>query len=198
MNQTGIRNSYLIELRRSLEGHRYRLSQVEIEEIIRRTDEAFRSGTKAEKLEGEIAESLGPARQLAEGYVARSLLKNEASESSISAGSLVLFRVMRVVFILAPLNFLMMLGPFLVLVAIIFGGWISSIGLTVMAFLACAQTAAMSALMSGPLGFSIIFFCLGCLAIGILLGLGMMKLTSLFYRLIWNWIRWNINFVMVS
>lgn len=202
MSQSGrkieTQSEYLSELRRRLEKSAT-LSKDEIAEIIQDTEEHFRMGVSKGKTESSIASALGEPKILAEGYVAQNLVKDQPSKgNSLSTNSLILFRAMKAVFIIAPINFIFMFGPFCALAGLIFAGWVLAFAVG----LACLWILALFLGSGGSVGLvlsaAVVFMVLFIFASSLVLGLSMVKITEWVFRAVWAWIRWNINFLMAA
>jgi uncharacterized membrane protein len=194
---TFTKTDYLKALEAELKG----LSPGEIIEIVRDTGAHFDEALASGKSEAAAAESLGEPRTLAAGYLAQSALR-EAPEkgASLSSGSMILFRAMKALFIIAPMNFIFALGPFVLLVVFLIVGWAVSAALAFLAFVGSGLFVTSGGIGSLGLwtGFSVMFFGLATCAAGVLLLLIMFKATEAGLRAVWAWVRFNINFIMAD
>lgn len=203
MEDMNLRREYLEKLRRALESNAARLPQNEIEDILRDTSEHFEHALSAGKSTEAVIAALGAPGKLAEGYTAQSLIKSPPPQGTpISSGSLTLFRVMKTVFILAPANFFMFLGPFLIMVSFVVAGWFTAFAIGAVSLWAAGQflTAGMGAGagVASVLGLAVLFFVLGVFGAAVTGLLVMLKISEWTFRLIWSWLRWNLNFFMAS
>jgi len=97
-----------------------KLPSAEQKDILYDYEEHFLNGMEEGKKEEEIAQSLGSPQQIAKELLATYHL--EKVENTISTGNI--FRALWAVIGLGFFNIVIVLGPFLALVAIIVSGWI--------------------------------------------------------------------------
>ena len=187
------RQEYLNELKLQLT----KLPAAEVEEILADYHEHFEMGQRSGKTESEIYKSLGAPRAVAQGYLVSSLVEEAKVSPSLSARLKILARIMMMFLILAPFNFLVLVGPFLILLALTLAGWavplaVGGVSIAVVA----AYLSATGDLSIGILqGMSFFFMFLGCLG---LTGLGMLLMfwvSKFLTQLIASYLRWNFNFI---
>jgi uncharacterized membrane protein len=199
------KESYLKNLKRALERQSGKaLNPADIDEILSDTEAHFEEALRKGKPLDEVAKALGEPRVLAEGYLAQALAKPPVEKRSISSSSLILFRLMKAIFIVAPLNFFVAVIPFMVTAAMIFAGWVVSISLSVAAgaalFLAPSPDSVLPTAVSNQafLGLSAILFWTSAVGLGLLGCLTMAKLTEWAGRAVWIWVRWNTRIIIAD
>ena len=184
---------YLTELRK----HLSRLPQSEIDEILADYREHFEIGRSQGKSDDTIAESLGRPRIVAQNHVMNSLILEANNSPSLVHRSSLLLKILFIFFVLAPFNFLILIGPFLVAALLIFIGWVIPVAVASMSIsLIGALIFSTSKLALGfVLSMAILFGFLGVLGISVLMGLIMLMVSRLFIQLVSQYVKWNINFV---
>lgn len=187
------KHDYIKELTQQLK----KLPAQEIEEILADYREHFEIGQRAGKTEEDIARSLGHPRTVAQGYLVSSLVNEAKVSPSVMACSKILFKIMLLILVLAPFNFLVIVGPFLILFALTLAGWAVPIAI------GGVSVAVMGALLTtGPgftvgtlQGLSILFMFLGTLGFASLGALVMIVISKSLTQLVVSYLRWNINFI---
>jgi uncharacterized membrane protein len=186
-------DQYLNELKMHLQA----LPAAEVEEILADYREHFEIGRSSGKTDETIVKGLGRPRIVAQNHVMNSLILEANSSPSLVRRSSLLLKILFIFFVLAPINFLILLGPFLVASILIFVGWVVPIAIAsfsislIGALLFSTSKLALGFLLSG----SILFAFLGVLGISVLMGLIMLVVSRLFIQLISQYVKWNINFV---
>src|SRR5690625_3562804 len=110
-----------------LNKHSTRLPEKEREEVMRDFEEHFAIGYEEGKTDEEIIEGLGSPQQIAKELVATYHLGQMESKSS--AGNII--RAVWAVIGLSFFNLVIVLGPFIGVVGIVFAGWVTSVAFVV-------------------------------------------------------------------
>jgi len=184
---------FLLELSYQLR----RISKVERDEILRDQEELIRDAMTSGREEEQVLASLGSAKQMARNLI----LELKLSEAEQSTGTPQQFKMIIGVLIaflaLAPLNLFFVLGPFLVLISILFSGWVS------VATLIIAVIAAMGIFFWQMIFASVgllthlatFFLFLGAFGLGILGLMIMAHLSKWFFKAMTAYLRWNLNVI---
>ena len=184
---------YINDLRRSLKN----VPENELSEILADYEEHFANGRSAGKTESEIIAALGPAKTVAQGYLMNTLIKEVNVAPSTIQRSGLLMQMMVIFLVLAPFNFLVLVGPFLILVALLFAGWaipITIAGVSIAALITVLVTTSLHVI--GVLqGFSLFFMFLGIIGVSALVSMVMILLSRGMIQLVSSYIRWNYNII---
>lgn len=185
------RDDYLRELRRSLQG----IAEEEKSEIVSDYEEHFRVGSSRGKSEEEIARSLGSPRTIGHSYRIDSMLGGGEPATAAS--------VLRAVFATTSLGFfniVIVLGPFVALVAVMISLWAAaaSIGLSGLALVlgVIAQPIFPAYISTG--GFHpivLVFAGIGLAALGVVVAIGMISLSRVVLRMVGSYVRLNVRIV---
>ena len=171
-----------------LESHR--------QEILADYHEHFSIAEASGKSIDEIISSLGSAKSVAQGYQVTSLAKEVRETSSLWPKVKALGRMILLFIALAPFNFIVFIGPFLILALILMVGWIIPIA---MGGTSIAIFGAL--LVSGVFGIGILkvlslfFMVLGTLGVSVIFGIVMAVITASFVKTVISFIRWNVQVV---
>lgn len=114
-----IKRDFLQELRSHLKG----ISSEEREDILQDFEEHFSLGLEEGKTEEEISLALGAPKQIAKEMLASYHL--EKVETTTTTGNII--RAVWAVIGLGFFNLVIVLGPFIALVGILFAGWVTGI-----------------------------------------------------------------------
>jgi|SRR5690625_1005052 len=168
-----------------LNKHSTRLPEKEREEVMRDFEEHFAIGYEEGKTDEEIIEGLGSPQQIAKELVATHHLGQMESKSS--AGNII--RAVWAVIGLSFFNLVIVLGPFIGVVGIVFAGWVTSV-----AFVASPLLYTISFLFQSGNYFSFdLFFSITICGIGILIGIVMFYVTKWMINLTTRYLKFNIN-----
>lgn len=185
------RDEFMKILRKELSG----LPRPEIEDIIYDYEEHFEIGIHKGKTEEEIAKELGNPKNIAKSYKAS--FKIDEAEKNPTASNL--FKAILAAMALGFFNLVVVLAPFIVIVALLFslyaisvgfiiGGVGSFFGTIAAPFLPAKINIGMNPLAS-------ISFGIGFTALGVLIMLGCFYLTKLLYNGIIRYLKWNIDII---
>lgn len=185
------RKDYLEELRKGLKA----LPKEEREDILHDYEEHFRMGKKKKRTEAEIAKSLGKPKDIVKQVKAEQAI-NKAEKGKKPEDIL---RAVLASLGLGFLNLIFILGPFIVLVAIIISFY--AVGISIIASgIAVAFSSLLLPIFSiTGLGFvsglGLVFIGIGLIALGVLFIIGTGYLTKGFAWLTTKYLRFNINII---
>ncbi|HXE41768.1 MAG TPA: DUF1700 domain-containing protein, partial [Candidatus Baltobacteraceae bacterium] len=115
-------------------------------------------------------------------------LKSKANHTVGAIGAII---------VLAPLNLIFVLGPFLGIAGVILGGWGAAVGIFGGAI--AALVAFFTHMIFFNVGFwvhvSAFFFVTGCVGISLLLFILMAVISKVFLSLTVSYLQWNLNFI---
>lgn len=186
---------YMDELKR----HLSRLPYKDVQDILADYHEHFAIAKGAGKSDAEIIQGLGHPRVVAQSHVMNTWITEAGNSPSTLHRGQLLLRILMMFLILAPLNFLMLIGPFLIVGCLVVAGWSVPIAIAGVAVAAAGVLLVSSAPV--PLGLllggSVFFAFLGLLGIAALGALLMLLVTRIFINLVAAYVRWNLNFMGV-
>lgn len=170
---------------KQLEASLKRLSLEERQDILQDYEEYFTIGIEKGKSDQEISASLGNPRQIAKELLASYHLQQV--EQSTSAGN-----VMRAVWAVIGLGFfnlVIVLGPFIALIGLVFSGWLMSVAFILAPF------AILINLFIGELKLFDLFSSLGLSGIGIFIAMGMYVATKALFKGFIRYMKFNVSLV---
>ncbi len=187
------RTEFLEALRKHL-GH---LPTTEAEEIIRDQDEYIRDAVRSGRNEDEVVRGLGDPTNFAGSLSAESKIEKAEQATSIRQQSKSAFSAALALIVLAPLNLIFVLGPFLGVCGILIGGWALSGGVLVGSVAVLGAFIVKGLFVSASLlaQISTLFFILGVIGLSALGAIIMLKMTEVFLKGTIAYLRWNLNFV---
>src|SRR5690625_12571 len=170
---------------KKLEKYLRKIPDEERVDIIRDFEEHFLIGAEEGKSEQEITAALGSPQHIAKELLATYHIHQV--ESNVSAGNIV--RAVWAVIGLSFFNLIIVLGPFIALVAIIFSGWVTSISFAVSPLLFLLNV------FIHPEHFIAfdLFFSIGLCGLGIFIGVGMYYVTRFFIDGTVGYLKFNVN-----
>ncbi|WP_217587657.1 DUF1700 domain-containing protein [Lentibacillus saliphilus] len=177
------KEAFFTQLKASLNG----MSEAEKQDILQDFEEHFAIGLAEGKTEHDIAEALGQPEQIAKELHATHHL--EKVNDNMSTGNIL--RAVWAVIGLGFFNLVIVLGPFIGVVGIIFGGWMTGVS-----FVATPILVITSAVFNPDmfLWFDL-FFALLLAGFGILLGIGMYYVTRLLIKGFVKYLHFNVRLV---
>jgi uncharacterized membrane protein len=192
MNET----TFLSEMQNALGGLPYE----QREDILSEYRSHFFEGKERGKSDEEIARSLGDPRAVARSYIADyhySAWRSPAPGQSVGKSFSHLIRAVFVTFSLLFFNFFFMLVPVLLYCVFLGLAWLMT-GLSVFLgiiffFYGLVDQGGSAILTSNFAQFALIFYSLGTVALGSLVGLGLFALSRLSIRALMKYIKININ-----
>jgi uncharacterized membrane protein len=197
------KETFLTQLKRSLSG----LPEAEKREILYDYEEHFRIGMEKGKSEEQIATALGNPRVLGKSYRIDALLgpERDPAEGEATSGRSRnrAGRILRAVFASVSLgifNALFVVGPFVAAAAVLVSLWATaaSLALSGVAILVGLVLAPFLPRIVGLAAAEVIFAVLaaaGIGALGVLAGVGMLKLTRWFWLGIEKYVRFNLRII---
>ncbi|WML46451.1 HAAS domain-containing protein [Neobacillus sp. PS3-40] len=164
-----------------------RLSTAERQDILQDYKEHFDIGLESGKTEEQIASSLGSPTQIAKELLAEyHLEKVEAKANSVN-----IIRAVWAAIGLSFFNLVIVLGPFIGLVGVIFAGWVVGI-----AFICTPLLVLISAVMNPEtFKFFDLFFSIALCGGGLLLSIGMFFATKAISRGFVRYLKFNATLV---
>lgn len=163
------------------------LSPSERADILRDYEEYFNVGFQEGKSESEISEELGSPYKIAKELLATYHIEKE----DYRAPADYTLRFVLATIGMGFFNLIIVLGPLMALVGIVFAGWVvgmTFIGSPVLVLIG-------SIIYLGSFEFFDLFISLGLAGLGLFITMGMYYLTRLFLRLLLRYVKFNINFV---
>lgn len=170
---------------KQLEASLKRLSLEERTDILQDYEEYFALGMEEGKSEQEISASLGNPRQIAKELLASYHL--DQVEQTTSAGNIM--RAVWAVIGLGFFNIVIVLGPFLALLGLVFSGWMMSVAFILAPF------GILINLIIGELRVFDVFFSLGLCGIGIFIAMGMFVATKVLTKGFIRYLKFNVSLV---
>ncbi|UOQ48900.1 DUF1700 domain-containing protein [Gracilibacillus caseinilyticus] len=164
-----------------------KLSEEERNDILHDFEEHFDVGKSEGKTEEEIALSLGAPGQIAKELMATYFLEKVKNTSSTSN----IFRAVWAVIGLGFFNIVIVLGPFIGLVAVMVSGWASGGAFAISPILYLLTIL----INPGSFTFFSLFFTIGLAGLGILLLVGMFYATRFITKLFVRYLHYNVNLV---
>lgn len=180
-----------------LAGHLSGLPSAEVQEILADYREHFDVALGAGKSETEVAQALGSPRTVAQGYAVHSLVNEAHTSPSLITRIQILPKALLMFLVLAPFNFLVIIGPFLILLTLTILGWAVPIvlaGVSMAAVFAVATTTSDFTL-SLFASLSLFFGFLGALGLAAMASMLMFLVSKFFSNLVLSYLRWNIHFI---
>ncbi|MGV3487460.1 MAG: HAAS signaling domain-containing protein [Tuberibacillus sp.] len=177
------KDQFLSELDKGLRGLTFR----ERQDILLDYEEHFSIGLEEGKSEEEIAEKLGSPSQIAKEMMATYHL--EKVDDRLTAGNIM--RAVWAVIGLGFFNLVIVLGPFIALVAIIFSLWAVSLSFTLSPLMVIVDV------VFHPGGFMLfnLFASIALCGLGILIGIGMSYITKWISMGFIRYLKWNASLV---
>ncbi|KHD86797.1 HAAS signaling domain-containing protein [Heyndrickxia ginsengihumi] len=177
------KEQFLKQLKSSLR----KLSTEEREDILHDYEEHFTIGLSEGKTEEEIANSLGSPQQIAKEMLA--LYHMEKVETTVTPGNIL--RAVWAVIGLGFFNLVIVLGPFIALVGVLFAGWAASISFVVSPLIELVQGVLY------PKAFNLfeLFISLAICGVGLLVIVAMFYITKGLIYLFLRYLKYNISLV---
>jgi uncharacterized membrane protein len=187
------RTEFLEALRKNL-GH---LPAAEAEEIIRDQDEYIRDAVASGRAEEEVIRGLGEPTSFAGSLSAEAKIERAEQATTIRQQSKSAFSAALALIVLAPLNLIFVLGPFVGVCGIIIGGWALAGGILIasVAVLGAFIVKGLFLTVSFMAMISSLFLILGVIGLSALGAIIMLKMTEVFLTGTIAYLRWNLNFV---
>lgn len=163
------------------------LSSSERADIARDFEEHFNVGFEEGKSEAEIAEGLGSPHKIAKELLATYHIEREEYQAPIDNSLRTILAAIGIGFF----NLIIVLGPLMAIVGIVFAGWV--VGVT---FIATPLLILIgSVIFQGSFEFFDLFVSLALAGLGIFITMGMYYFTLFFSGLLRRYVNFNIDFV---
>lgn len=177
--------------------HLRKIRPEERQEILRDQEEYIHEAMQSGRSEEEVVSSLGDPKAFARNLILELKLSEVERTEKSSTQLRLIFGVLFAMLALAPLNLILFLGPFIVVISLLATGWISAVGTLALAvgslaFFIGKMVFASVGIMTH---LSAIFFILGSIGLGLLCLLAMGLLSQWFFKGTAAYLRWNINFI---
>lgn len=172
---------------KQLESSLHKLSKAERQDILQDYEEHFNIGLEEGKTEEQIAASLGSPSQ-----IARELLDSNSLEKAEKKGTAV--KIIRSVWTAIGLiffNLLIVLGPFIALVGVMFGFWVAGAVFTLTPLVVAANFF----INPGTTQLYDLFFSLAFCGIGLFMIIGMLFVTKFFTKGFLRYLKFNVSIV---
>lgn len=183
---------YITELRKQIA----RLPEKDQAEILADYEEHFAAGRAHGKTDEQISLSLGAPRSVAQSILMNSLVTEAETTKGVVDRAAYMMRILLMTLVLAPFNFFMLVGPFLVMFVFVVVGWALPL-----AFIAATLglAAAMVGMGLSGLGLwsalSLASSAVGTLGASVLAVMIMLLLTRLSLSVLFSYLKWNVNFI---
>lgn len=181
----------------NLRTHLSSLSKEEVDEIIRDQEEYILDAVKAGRSEESVIASLGDPKLFAASLLAEVKLQQAEQSESFSKQLKNTFNAVIAILALAPLNFILAFGPFLLIICLVIAGWATAFGGII------ASIAFFWMFFYKLIFFSIgfwgqlasFFLALGWIGLATLGLLFMYQITRFFLLAILAYLKWNLKFI---
>ena len=137
-----------------------------------------------------VMNRLGDPSEYADAIYAQRLLSPQVG--SQAPRSSVLLTVLKVLFVVAPVNFIFAIGPLLLGLLILILGWVASAVVVVGPLMMLLHFALIKA---AAVGAAEVLFLIAVFAFGQLAALFMMLVSRVIFCAVWTWLGWNIAFL---
>lgn len=170
----------------SLDQALHRLSKEERRDILHDFEEHFTFGMEEGKTEAEIAASLGSVDKIASELLTAHHVENEAPVTSNSMAKVVWITIGLVLF-----NVIIVFGPFVGLLGMLVGGWVTSVSFILSPLLVLVN------LVIFPASFIMfdVFFAIGLMGLGLLIGVLMYLASRGVINLVTRYVQFNVKLV---
>ncbi|KHF40573.1 DUF1700 domain-containing protein [Halalkalibacter okhensis] len=177
------KQQFLMELDRALQ----KMSLDERQDILNDFEEHFAVGLEEGKTEGEITCSLGSPQQIAKDMLASYHL--EKAETTVTTGNII--RAVWAVIGLGFFNLVIVLGPFIALVSIVFAGWAVGVSFIVSPLLFLIN------IIFYPGSFELfeLFITLALCGLGLFIAIGMFFATRTLTQGFLRYLKFNVKLV---
>ncbi|MEK5382211.1 HAAS signaling domain-containing protein [Niallia sp. FSL W8-0635] len=172
---------------KQLQAGLHKLPSEEQKDIMQDYEEHFFMGMEEGKTEEEIAHSLGSPQQIAKELLATFHL--EKVENTVSTGNI--FRALWAVIGLGFFNMVIVLGPFIAIVALIVSGWIVGVSFLLSPLLVVVD----SVLQPSGFEFFRLFMSILLVGLGIFIAIGMYYLTKFSMKGFVRYLKFNAKLV---
>jgi uncharacterized membrane protein len=180
---------------KELENRIQRLPSHERADVMADYREHFEMGVEKGKSEEQICLALGSPRSVAQSISMNSLVEEARTASTIGGRGNALLRVLLLFLVLAPFNFLILVGPFLILFSLLFAGWVTPLSVVAAVSAAGFVFLQMGAGVGWLSGLSLLSMYVGILSLALAICMVMWLATRGTLWLLIGFIKWNIDFI---
>lgn len=165
-------------------------------EILADYEEHFAMGRAAGKTDEEISASLGTPKSVAKSILMHTLVTEAETSNSIVDRASVVMRILFMVLILAPFNFLFLIGPALALFITNVVGWALPIAFTGATFGLAGFALHVGLEEVGVLSkLSLASMAVGTVGLCVLAGMIMFLVTRVSLMVLISYFKWNVRFI---
>lgn len=181
----------------ALKSHLSPLPEDEINDILRDQEEYIRDAVSAGRTEADVIAGLGDPKAFAHSLTAGRKIETAEKSKSLTMKISGTWSAVIAILALAPLNLIFVLGPFLIAIALMVGGWAGAFGLFAASIASFAVFFFEMIFISVGFWaqFSAFFFLLGCFGLTVLGIFAMYKLTQWFVQGTLAYLKWNLKFI---
>lgn len=160
----------------------------EKQDILYDYEEHFRIAMESGKSETEVAAELGKPENIAKECIANYHLERASENQSVSS----LFRAIYTSIGLGFFNLVFLLGPFIAAVSIIFSLFVVSFAFLITPLAAIGSVFTVDSIAEFFLN---LFISIGLAGLGLLIGVGALKISRAFFTWSTNYVRSNLNII---
>lgn len=188
------KNEFIQKLRSSLSG----LTSAQVDDICADYEEHFAMASASGKTEATIASSLGDPKMLAQSHLATEHLARATASTSVTSRSQSILQILKALAILAPLNFLVLIGPVAILAFVLIVTWSVSLSILAAGFSGLFYYFGVAGSLGAPVAAHVSLITLAAAAIGVGVLLNMLNglATKVSLGALLNYVRWNVDFVL--
>ena len=174
-----------------------RLQQQDIQEILRDQEEYINDAINNGREEVDVVASLGDPKKLASTLLADARITQAESATSFKGQLSSTFGALIAFLALAPLNLIVFLGPFLIILALILSGWATAGGVLIgmLGFIGVFFVKFIFVSVGFWAHLSLFSFTVGTIAAAALMIIFMFQVSRIFLWGTVSYIRWNYNFI---
>ncbi len=187
------KSTFFTELNSSLE----KLSKEEREDILRDMEEHFYEGRKRGLSEEELIEKLGSPKKIGDTFVAETKVKRINQAKTVPQKVAAYFSALLAILILAPISFIVILIPLLIIGSILIGLWhftfLLLLGLLPVLFLSPVAMFSVSFNLLALL--TIVFLAIGYCSFVVAVFVAMCLLSLWLFKGTVKLFQWTINFI---
>jgi uncharacterized membrane protein len=159
-------------------------------DILAEYEEHFHHALAKGKTEEQICKDLGSVDQIIKDYRIEKVLAEQVTGEAGNAKSIL--RAALILMALAPLNFIVFIGPFLVTACLLMAFW--AVGGSLFLVGAAMFFTLLAKIFTSLLVPVLLIACVGVIALGVFFMLLLLPITSLVGALTFKYLRWNLDF----
>ncbi|GGM33181.1 membrane protein [Paraliobacillus quinghaiensis] len=176
---------------RELEYHLRGLSVADKKDILQDYEDHFKIGEIDGKSEQDVILELGSPRMIAQERLAERQTVHSATNSISPENKSNLARSLFLAIVLLLFNLIIMLGPFVGLLGVLVGFWAVAISFTLAPFAWLFSLF----VQPGAEVWAEFFVVLTMASVGVLIGVAMIFITKVCYRIVKSYIKWNVRII---